>query len=296
MRWLQHPVTAAHAAGTSPGEQRPEVTDVAANTGNAEQVQPGEPIVGQQQAKRALALAAAGGHHLLMVGPPGTGKSLLARMFRKLYCQGLEPRDRSWKIAAVYSVAGLPRPGNVAKRHFAIHISPRLLPPWSAAAASLVRAKSHWHTAAYCFSMSCPISNPASWIPCANHLETGRINIVRANWQAAFPARFQLIAAMNPCPAGLVCNDQDCRCRPDQVQRYQTRVSGPLLDRIDLHVPVPPKSQPQQLLNPDPGTTGSNRLIRGISALHGIIQLARQGTTEQHVSPAIALQQTLCAG
>jgi magnesium chelatase family protein len=106
-------------------------------------------------------------------------------------------------------------------------------------------------------------------------LETGRITIVRANWQAEFPARFQLLTAMNPCPAGMICNDQDCRCRPDQVQRYQSRVSGPLLDRIDLHVPVP-EVPVDALLDPDPALLAQPFDRADIAAARSL-QTQRQG-------------------
>jgi magnesium chelatase family protein len=196
-----------------------------------------EDVVGQPAAKRALAIAAAGEHHLLLSGPPGTGKTLLARRLTGLL-PDLE-RHQAMEIAAVYSAAGLPGPppGRPPMRE----------PHHSASAPALVGGGrdalpgeiSLAHHGVLLLD-ELPLFKPSVLDLLREPLESRRIILARARYRASFPAAFQLVGAMNPCPAGQVCSDTTCRCSPDQVRRYRSRVSGPLLDRIDLHVTVPP--------------------------------------------------------
>jgi magnesium chelatase family protein len=195
-------------------------------------------VKGQAAAKRALEVAAAGGHSLLMVGPPGSGKSMLAQRFA-----GLLPaltRDEALESAAVLSLTGAFMPDGWGRRVLRS-------PHHSASPAALVGGSSPPRPGeislahhGVLFLDELPEFARASLEALREPLETGRITISRAARQADFPARFQLLAAMNPCPCGHLGSPlRACRCTPDVVARYQGRLSGPLLDRIDLQVEVP---------------------------------------------------------
>lgn len=194
-------------------------------------------VKGQAGAKRALEIAAAGGHSVLMMGPPGSGKSMLAQRFA-----GLLPEmaiDEALQSAAVASLAGRFRLDRWATR-------PTCSPHHSASAVALVGGGSPPRPGeislahnGVLFLDELPEFPRQALEALREPLETGHITISRAARRAEFPARFQLVAAMNPCPCGwLGSASKPCRCTPDQVSRYQGKLSGPLLDRIDIHIEV----------------------------------------------------------
>ncbi len=196
-------------------------------------------VHGQYHLKRALEVAAAGSHNLLLIGPPGTGKSMLAARLPTILPELNERQAQETAAIASISDQGL----DIDKWR----LPPFRSPHHTASAAALVGGGSNprpgeislsHHGALFLDEL--PEFDRKVLEVLREPLETGKITISRAGHQAEFPARFQLIAAMNPCPCGYLGDPSGrCHCTSEQVARYRARISGPLLDRIDMHLEVP---------------------------------------------------------
>jgi magnesium chelatase family protein len=239
-------------------------------------------VRGQLHAKRALVIAAAGEHSLLMVGSPGSGKSMLAQRLAGLLPPLTEPEALEVASIASVSASGFDT-GEFGRRPFRS-------PHHSASAPALVgggsRARPGEISLAHrgvLFLDELPEFKKSVLEALREPLEAGVVSVSRAALQVQYPAAFQLIAAMNPCPCGRHGDPSgNCSCTPAEVQRYRSRISGPLLDRMDMHVEVPRVEVDEFNEAMDRGESSATAAARVVRARN--IQLARQGVCNARVA------------
>ena len=231
-------------------------------------------VRGQAVAKRALTVAAAGGHNLILIGPPGSGKSMLAERMNGLL-PPLEHRDML-RVASIASVAGDPRAT-------ALTLTPPFRAPHHTTSAQALvgggtRPRPGEISLAHrgvLFLDELPEFSRTALEALREPLESGVARISRVHEQLAFPAEFQLVAAMNPCPCGYLGDGTDrCRCSPGKLEQYRSRISGPLLDRFDLHVEVP-RVPFADIAEPTNG--GESAEVRAVVERARAVQLERSG-------------------
>jgi len=236
-------------------------------------------VIGQHQARRALEIAASGLHNLLFSGPPGTGKTLLASRI-----PGILPpltNTQALEVSSIYSVAGMGRRTRYMEPPFRS-------PHHTASAVALVGGGSQpgpgeislaHHGVLFLDELP---EFPRKVLEVLREpLESGEINISRARGRTTYPAGFLLVAAMNPCPCGYLGSER-CRCTPDMVRRYNDKISGPLLDRIDLQVQVNAIPSKDLVNNQQKGESSADVRARVIKSRD--VQLVRQGKVNGQLS------------